>query len=166
MIKRDTLIATAQTVVDLASHYKGAPHREMRVDGLVYGVLHTKFGVSRQHRVRRAAGKKPERIDFKQGGTNPVVIEFAVRTQRHLNEAYGSQNQDELKKLAKQTKMKARYLLLLDLSGHKPVPESRLQPTYDKINAGRGKFPRASVRVIYVHPDLGYHFLWRPWAAA
>jgi hypothetical protein len=52
------------------------------------------------------------------------------------NEASGSQNPDELKKLAKQTKMKARYLLLLDLSGDQPIPQPKLKATYDRINAG------------------------------
>jgi hypothetical protein len=166
VIRRDTLIQTAQTLLTLASHYRGAAHREMRVDGLVYGVLHTKFGVTRQHHVRRTPRKsKPDRIDFKQAGTNPVVIEFAVRTRAHLNEVYGSQNKSELRKMAKQTKMSARYLLLLDLSGVDPLSRERLKSTYDKINAGRGKFPRTSVRVIYAHPTCTYHFLWRPWAA-
>jgi hypothetical protein len=166
MIKRQTLIEAASTIVTLAAHYKGAPHREMRIDGLVYGVLHTKFGVRRQHQVRNQArvGGHPDRIDFKQSGTNPVVIEFAVRTATHLNEIYGSQNGDELKKLAKQVRMKARYLLLLDLSGNAAISRGRLEPTYDSVNAGRGRFPRSSVRVIYVHPDSRYHFLWRPWA--
>ena len=165
MIRRDTLIATSKVIVDLASHYKGAPHREMRVDGLVYGVLHTKFGVKRQHQVHTSVPKaRPDRIDFKQNGKNAVVIEFAVRTLSHLNEAYGSQNRSELKKLAKQTNMSARYLLLLDLSGRAAIARDQLKRTYDRLNAGRGKFPRKSVRVLYVHPDLSYHFLWNPWA--
>jgi hypothetical protein len=152
-----------QTAVELASDYHGEPHREMTVDGLVYGILHTKFGVERQHQIRSSVpGTKPDRIDFREGGTNPVVVEFAVRTAKHLNEIYGSQNKDELKKLAKQTHAKGRFLVLLDLSGDESLMKSRLESTYNKINAGRGRFPRASVRVMYVHPDASYHFLWRP----
>jgi len=158
MIPRQKLIDAAQTIVELASHYGGAPHREMRVDGLTYGVLHERFGVRRQHHVNGG------RIDFKQPGFNPVVIEFAVRTQAHLNEVYGSQNEDELRKLAKQVKMSARYLLLLDLSGKDPLTQDQLQKSYNGINAGRGRFPRKSVRVVYVHPEENHHFLWQPWA--
>lgn len=114
MIRRETLIATAKHILELASHYKGAPHREMRLDGLVYGVLNTKFGVSRQHNIRSAIPRRwPKRIDFRQGGTNPVVIEFVVRTEQNRVEAYGGQNKDELHKLARQSKAKARYLLIL-----------------------------------------------------
>ena len=164
-MRRESLISAMQTVVELASHYHGAPHREMTVDGLVYGVLHTKFGVSRQHQIRSSVpGRKPDRIDFREGGTNPVVIEFAVRTSKHLNEIYGSQNKDELKKLAKQTHAKGRYLVLLDLSGNAALSKDNLEGTYNEINAGRGRFPRASVRVLYVHPDpeSSFHFVWRP----
>src|SRR5262245_24882432 len=118
----------------------------MRVDGLVYGILHERFGVRRQHNVTGG------RIDFRQPGFNPVVIEFAVRTRRHLNEAYGSQNSDELRKLAKQTAASARFLLLLDLSAEQPLSRTKLKKTYDKINAGRGRFKRRGVRVLYVHP--------------
>jgi len=38
MIRRKQLVDAAKLILEMASHYKGAPHREMRLDGLVYGV--------------------------------------------------------------------------------------------------------------------------------
>ncbi len=160
MIARDTLIATARDILKLASHYKGKPHREMTLDGLVYGVLHTKFAVTRQHRVYSSVpGQKPKRIDFRQGGTNPVVIEFVVRTEHHRNEVYGGQNKDELHKLARQSKVKARYLLILDIATD-PIAQSKLKDSYAKVAHQRGRGARKRVRVIYVHSAEDYHFLW------
>src|SRR5580704_2009768 len=133
MIRRETLVTTAKDILELASHYKGEPHREMRLDGLVYGVLNAKFAVSRQHHVRSSVpGRKPKRIDFRQGGTNPVVIEFVVRTERHRIEAYGGQNEDELHKLARQSNAKARYLLILDIAVE-PIPAEKLKASYAKV---------------------------------
>jgi hypothetical protein len=160
MIRRETLMETAKDILELASHYKGAPHREMLLDGLVYGVLNAKFGVSRQHHVRSSvAGGKPKRIDFRQGGTNPVVIEFVVRTARHRNEAYGGQNKDELHKLARQSRAKARYLLILDIVAD-PIQAGKLRASYAKVNHQRGRGSRMRVRVLYAHSSLDYHFLW------
>ena len=155
----------ADEILRLAADYKGKPHREMTLDGLVYGYLFAKHGVKRQYKVRNKSKKRPDRIDFRQPAPNPVVIEFAVRTKKHKNEVYGTQNSDELRKLAKQVKAKARYLLLLDLSEETALTKANLKKTYDKINAGKGKFPRTSVRVLYVHPHRAdsFHFLWQPW---
>ncbi len=160
-MNRFSLIKTACDVVTLASHYKGEPHKEMGLDGLLYGVLWAKFKVSRQYQIRSTGRSHPKRIDFKQLGLNPVVIEFVTRTETR-GEIYGSQNRSELVKLSKQIKMKSRFLLLLDISGKKPIAEARLKATYTPIKTTRGRYPRTSVRVVYVHPDRQYHFLWRP----
>jgi len=159
MIKRQTLIEAAQSMLVLASHYKGAPHREMRLDGLVYGFLNAKFGVKRQHHVRSISGQKPKRIDFRQGGVNPVVIEFVVRTAHHKNEAYGGQNRGELHKLARQASAKARYLLIMDIAPES-ISMEKIKASYSKVHHQRGRGARMSVRVLYVHQSDAYHFLW------
>jgi hypothetical protein len=160
-MNRDSLITTARHVVELATHYKGRPNKEMGLDGLLYGVLWAKFKVVRQFHVRKIGKTRPNRIDFKQRGLNPVVIEFVTRTENR-GEIYGSQNRSELVKLSKQIKMKSRFLLLLDISGERPISESRLRETYKPIKTTRGRYPRTSVRVIYIHPTHQYHFLWQP----
>jgi hypothetical protein len=62
-------------------------------------------------------------------------------------------------------KAKARYLLLLDSSGASPLQKVDLRKTFDKFNAGKEKFPRTSVRIIYANPSRNgaYHFLCHPW---
>ncbi len=145
----------------MATHYKGKPHKEMGLDGLLYGVLWARFKVVRQFHIRSSGRSHPKRIDFKQLGNNPVVIEFVTRTETR-GEIYGSQNRSELVKLSKQIKMRSRFLVLLDISGEKPIAESRLKATYDPVKTTRGKYPRTSVRVIYIHPKEQYHFLWNP----
>lgn len=160
--------AAAQDVVRLLTDYKGyaGGRREMSVDLMVYGYLEGKFGhMSRQHYVKMHSKPKPQRIDFRFGTSNPVVIEFAVRTPKGGGELYGSQNSSELRKLTRvlpsQTRM--RVLLLIDLYDT-PIQLSQLKPTFDKVHAGKGKFKRHSVRVIYVHRSESYDFRWSPFA--
>ncbi len=166
-IIRETLITAAIEVISMARQYRSTePHREMRLDGLVFGYFQGVFGqITRQHQWAAKKLARPQRIDFRQGGNRPVLIEFAARTPGR-NEIYGSQNQAELRKLCRQyqSTVSARYLLLIDTSGRNPITRDALKPTYDSIHAGRGRFARVSARVIYVHPDLQYHFLWRPFA--
>lgn len=167
-ITRDALIVAATEVILMARQYRSTePHREMRLDGLVFGYFQGVFGqITRQHQWAVKRGVRPQRIDYRQGGSRPVLIEFAARTPGR-NEIYGSQNRDELRKLCRQyqTKVSARYLLLLDTSGRDPIERDALEPTYNSIHAGRGRFARVSARMVYVHPDLQYHFLWRPFAS-
>jgi hypothetical protein len=164
MITRKQLIDAASAIVALAGDYKGAPHREMRLDGLVYGILSERFGATRQHKIhsRNKNSKRSQRIDFRQPGANPVVIELATRT-RGRNEIYGSQNRDELRKLARQGNAAMRYLLLLDVARRDALGKPELTDTFDKVLKQRGPGTRKSVRVVYVHPDLAYDFLWPPW---
>src|SRR5207245_1508894 len=126
--------------------------------------LTARFGrISRQHPVYLYGSERPQRIDFRYGGPNPVVIEFAVRPRDGGGQLYGSQNESELRKLTRvnQTEAKLRVLLLVDLA-NAPIAESELKPTYDGINAGPGNFTRMPVRVIYVHDQQSYNFIWRP----
>lgn len=136
----------------------------MLLDPILYGFLQGRFRkVSRQHYVRLHGRHHPLRIDFRVGGTNPVVIEFAVRPPAGGATLYGSQNESELGKLTRVTNSSARLrvLLLIDLAPH-AIPADNLKATYASLNAGPGNFARHSVRVIYVHADSAYHFLWRP----
>jgi hypothetical protein len=89
------------------------------------------------------------------------VLEFAVRTPGR-NEIYGSQNRDEIRKLARQRKASARYLLLFDLSRDAPIAIDDLRDTYREVNAGPGKFVRKPVQIVYVHPEAAYSFIWKP----
>lgn len=162
-ITKRALVAACRRVAVLAAQYKpGDHHREMGYDGLLFGYLDARFGkMKRQHRITMGASSMPKRIDFRQGGTNPVVIEFVVRTPDR-NEVYGSQNRDELRKLARQKKAKARYLLLLDLSKQAPLDIKKLQSTYEDQTGGPGNFKRCAVRVLYIHPEREADWLWKP----
>jgi len=162
-ITKPQLLRACKRVIELAQQYKpGEHHREMGYDGLLFGYLDGHFGkMERQRHIRRTGSSRPKRLDFRQGGARPVVIEFAVRTPGR-NEIYASQNKDEIRKLARQHKASARYLLLLDLSKKRPLNASGLRDTYRQVNAGPGKFIRKPVQVVYVHPDLVESFIWRP----
>ena len=53
----------------------------MGYDGLLFGYLDAMFGkMKRQHRIWIGKSRVPKRLDFRQGGTSPVVLEFVVRT--------------------------------------------------------------------------------------
>jgi hypothetical protein len=153
-------------VLEMLLHYSGGHvgSREMLLDPILYGYLDGRFGhMQRQHYVQVRGKSKPKRIDFRQGTENPVVIEFAVRPPAGGGNLHGSQNYSELRKLCRVSKSAARtrILLLIDLHST-PLERENLKPTYDKQNSGRGKFKRNSVRVLYVHRDLQYHFIWKP----
>lgn len=160
MITIEEISSSARLVVELAAEYRGEPRREMRLDGLLYGVLHSNYRVRRQHHVR-SRNRRPKRIDFRQPGRNPVVIEFAVRTHPRRRELNGSQNLPELHKLMRQNAASARYLLLLDLA-RESLEKDKLKKTYTIVPGLRGRGPRKSVRIIYAHRTSAYHFLWQP----
>jgi hypothetical protein len=162
-ITRNALLDACRRVVALANQYKPKDHhREMGYDGLLFGFLEAQFGmIKRQHRIFIGTSRRPKRLDFRQGGTRPVVIELAVRTPAR-NEIYGSQNASEISKLTRQRKASARYLLLFDLSKRDPMDLEDLWNSYRTVNGGVGKFKRMPVRVIYVHPDVVDTYIWRP----
>lgn len=154
----------ARAVIDILDEYHNAPNREMHIDPVLFAYLRSRHSsVQRQHYVYRYGSHKPQRIDFRSGGNNPVVLEFAVRPPTGGGTLSGSQNTSELRKLCRvsDTAARLRALLLVDLF-HSPLEKSSLKETYDQINAGRGKFKRNSVRVIYVHADTQFNFLWSP----
>jgi hypothetical protein len=151
-------------VARLAEDYAKPHDREMAIDPMVYAYLAATFkNVERQHYVYWYKSQKPKRIDFRLGGTAPIVVEFACRPPAGGAQLTGPVNQSELRKLCRVTKTSAslRALVLMDLAAS-PISKELLKATYDKVNSGPGKFHRHSVRVIYVHRDLQYHFVWRP----
>lgn len=140
--------------------------REMEIDKALLAELNARYGsVTRQHRMEFASSLRPSRIDYRVGGTNPVLLELAVRPADGSCQLYGSQNKSELFKLTRfpQSRVKLRALLLMDFK-EKAISAEKLRQTYDPINAGRGNFERNAVRVVYVHEAVQYNFIWQPWA--
>lgn len=136
--------------------------REMRQDPLLLGYFAARFGnMSRQKRRYIGTSNRPKRIDFRHGGSNPVLMEFAVRPPHGASELYGPGNKDELNKLCRfpQSEAKMRVLLLLDLADD-PIDKPNLKQSYDGVRSSRGRYRRHSVRVIYVHKSKQYDFKW------
>jgi hypothetical protein len=159
---RDSTLRVLELLLDYSGSHVGS--REMLLDPILYGYLEGRLGhMQRQHYVQVRGKSKPKRIDFRHGTENPVVIEFAVRPPTGGGQLYGSQNSSELRKLCriKQTAARLRVLLLIDLHST-PLEKDSLKLTYDSQNSGPVRFKRNSVRVLYVHRDLQYSFLWRP----
>jgi len=94
---------------------------------------------------------------------SPTVFEVAVRDPYNQIQVYGPGNRTELHKLCREVKASFRALLLIDLSGEKPISKANLEASYDKVRGPVGGSGRSAVRVIYIHPKLAYDFLWRPW---
>lgn len=160
----ETLADIAADIALMVRDYHGGPKREMLIDPALYARLRAHGRpVSRQFHAHLPGAQKPPRIDFRIGGENPVLIEFAVRPPHGGATLYGSQNCSELRKLCRFTNSKAklRALILIDLAAA-PLQVKRLRATYDKIDAGRGKFARFPVKVIYAHVDSTYWFKWSP----
>jgi hypothetical protein len=153
-------------ILKIIADYTTRPHREMLIDPILYAYLKGAFEkVERQHHVSVYGSQKPKRIDFRQGGSNPVVLELAVRPPTGGGHLLGGQNTSELRKLCKvsTTQAKLRALLLIDLYENHYLKEN-LVSSYDGVNAGTGKFERHPVRVIYVHSNNRFSFSWSPFA--
>jgi len=153
----------AQEIVWVLDDYAtdSTREREVRIDAVLYAYLQAKFArMSRQHYVYMSNRPRPQRIDFRHGGPNPVVKEF-VHRYRHGSVLYGSQNTKELRKLTRvrASQARPRVLLLLD-SAERPIPRRNLETSYQERNSGRGNFERHPVRVIYVHRESAYNFVW------
>lgn len=162
------LSAIGQSIASLVRDYSNGPDREMLVDPALYAYLSASAGsanrsVSRQYPAHLPNAKRAPRIDFRIGGMNPVLIEFAVRPSAGGGTLYGSQNVSELRKLCRfsNSKAKLRALLLVDLAKD-PIDMKRLKATYDGIDAGRGRFHRYPVKIIYAHATVAYSFKWSP----
>lgn len=146
---------------------------ERQLQRRVLFILRVKFGplsrdpqlpiVFQEEHIFIGKSSHPKRVDYIKKGTNPIPIELAVRPSDGNSELYGYRNRDELNKLTRYTPSKARLraLLLVDMKDQ-PIDRARLKQSYDTILSGPGNYERTSVRVIYVHELLQYHFLWRP----
>lgn len=135
------------------------PHGERDIAFPFCNHLDEQFG-----NIKRELSVQKGRIDIRIGGTNPIVMELAVKPQKGGRQLYGPQNSPELRKLCRipQARARLRILLLMDLY-ETPYDRSQLQTTYNGINAGPGRFERISVRIIYVHKDHQFDFLWSPY---
>jgi hypothetical protein len=159
-----------RAVLKLLALYKGPQVRknERAIDPVVMSYLRgAGYSVSRQHQVWMYGSTKPHRIDFRVAGNPRSVLELAVREAEGIQQLSAATNHDELKKLArvKQNEAHMRYLLLLDMSSKRgPIPKADLEAEYDGLNAGKGKFTRNPVRVVYIHATDEYDFRWSPWA--
>jgi len=160
-----TLMHAGRAALNLTYTLTQKKTRERWLHGVVLGLLEglvgnmqNEFAVEDSNRVK----KKPKCIDFRHGSSNPDVIELVVRMRG--GELYGSQNKSELLKLCKipDTQARRRILLLLDPSGLDPIAKHDLKRTYSYIGTGSGNFPRKTVTIVYIHPDLEYLFRWRP----
>jgi len=161
----DTLKDIGQDLANMLNDYSNGPRREMLIDPALYAYLRgSARKVERQYHAHLPGAKRPPRIDFRIGGANPVLLEFAVRPPRGGGQLYGSQNKPELWKLCRfsNTQAKLRALLLIDLHDQ-PLTKTVLKPTYDEIHAGRGKFSRYPVQVIYAALHETYSFKWSPY---
>lgn len=161
----EDIIEAGEEALHLLARYSNAPHREMLIDPALFGYLRGKHGpVDRQHNVYVYGDVRPKRIDYRLGGNNPVVLEFAVRPATGGGNLLGSQNRSELRKLCRVSTAEARLraLLLLDLY-HQPHDLESLWDTYERVATGPGRYTRNGVRVIYVHEDVNDTYLWHPW---
>ena len=152
----------------LLQEYSNGPHREMLLDPTLFAYLRASGrSVERQYHAHLPGAKKPPRIDFRVKSPNAVLIEFAVRPPMGGAQLYGSQNKSELRKLCRfnNSAAKLRALLLVDLH-HTPHDKSTLKATYNFINAGKGKFERFPVQVIYTHASTAFSFKWSPYKSS
>ena len=160
-----TLKKIGQQLITISSSYKtGGPKKEMALDPVLYALLSAHGAqVSRQYKAHLPNSRRIRRIDFRVGGTNPTLLEFACRPVHGASELYGPANTTELRKLCRfpSTKARLRALLLLDLC-NSHLPRAALVASYSNIGAGPGNFNRSPVQVVYVHKDHAYSFKWSP----
>ena len=120
-------------ILNLLDQYHNPPHRELLLDPILFAYLSGRYSnVARQHYVYLYGVTKPQRIDFRLGGSNPVVLELAPRKPSGGRSSLtGSQNIGELRKLCRvsHTEAKLRALLLLDLA-KEPLEKQALKATY------------------------------------
>jgi hypothetical protein len=170
-VKTESVVVAARNVLNILDEYQGpkVKKNERAIDAVFLAYLRgCGLKVARQHHIWMYGTSKPQRIDYRVAGNPRSVIELAVRPPQGRYELDADSNHTELKKLARVTQGDAhmRYLVLLDLSTkYAPIDRATLEADYGGLNAGRGKFTRNPVRVIYAHAAGGeYHFPWSPWA--
>jgi hypothetical protein len=141
---------------------------EMIQDPLLFGFFEAHFGkMTRQKIIYIGRTSHPKRVDFRYGGRNPVLIEFAIRPPHGWSELHGPSNRGELNKLTRFSpkKAKLRVLLLFDLASlyrKVPIEKEILKASYNKVKPSRGNYRKHPVRVIYFHKDTHYNFKWSP----
>lgn len=153
-------------LIKLRKDYSNPPKTERGLDPIFYGYItaaHPHVRVTRQLHIRFHGAAKPSRIDFRIGGTNPTVLELAVRPSDGQQQLCGPQNHDELLKLSKvpPSRARRRILLLVDLKRN-PMAQAKLMATYEPLHAGPGKKARHVVTVVYVHESSQFSFTWQP----
>lgn len=158
LTKKD-LVAIGRAVINLSRKLPPEKRAERWLLPVIYGYVTGHFG----HKFTREKVVDGGRIDFRFDGAASTVFEVAVRDSQHQGQAYGPPNRAELHKLCRETSAWTRALLLIDLSDTSPLDEGRLRESYGNVAGPRGGGSREAVRVIYVHPDQTYDFLWRPW---
>ena len=164
-----TLQNIGSDIARMVEDYSGGPRREMLIDPAVYDYLRATAGgcgVERQYHAHLTNQQRPARIDFRVKNPNAVLIEFAVRPPSGGGHLCGSQNLLELRKLTRFSNVaaKLRALLLIDLA-KVAYDLPSLKATYDEIHAGKGRFTRYPVKVIYVHASRAFAFKWDPYKA-
>lgn len=168
MTRRDLIQAGQEVLAMLDSYHGQLTKPEEAADRILFAYLQGAVGhMVRQHHVRFRGRRTPERIDFRYGTSNPVVIELAIRSPRDGRaKLYALTNRSELRKLTRIPPRTARMraLLLLDRS-RDSIPVDVLKRAYDALNAGRGNFKRHYVSVIYVSGNDASYFRWDPWAS-
>ena len=157
----ELLTQLARDAMAIASKYSRKHKTEFFFDPIVFALLKERFGPAKWQvwLALLASQKRVTRIDYSVGGNTPVVIELACRTRG--GELMARQNGTELRKLIRRRKARTRFLLLIDPTRHLAHKENTLKSCYEKWKPGKGNFLRLSVRVIYVRPDLTYHFMWK-----
>ncbi len=166
MFGTEEAISAGKALIKLREDYSNPPKTERGLDPIFYGYItaaHPHVTVSRQISIKFHGAARPSRIDFRIGGSNPTVLELAVRPKGGQQQLCGPQNLDELRKLSKvvPSKAKRRILLLVDLKTNH-MTKTKLKATYDPLHAGPGKKERHAVTVVYVHSDLQFSFIWKP----
>ncbi|NMO14149.1 hypothetical protein HPC49_25165 [Pyxidicoccus fallax] len=161
------LLSVAHTTLNLLRDYSGRPKRERDVDPMLYAILNARFKqpgapVTRQHPIQMLGSRRL--VDFRIGGPNPILLEFAFRPRTGGGDLCSSTNESEILKLSRfpQTEAKLRALLLIDASSSGPYERVQLETKYKDIRTSPGKFDRCPVRVIYAHEKESFHFCWTP----
>ena len=148
------------------SHYVAKQFGERSLNLALYSYLYARYpSTTREHPVAIGNSSKPKRVDFRIGGANPVLIEFAYRKPGQSKQPLqGPHNASELRKLGRFPTSQAKRRILLLVDGSKTaIPKSELKGTYDSVTRGQGgKSVRHAVTVLYVHKDADYRFAWNP----
>jgi len=156
------LISLGEELVELSHLYKIRNKGELFFDAIMHALLTSRRRgrIERQFKLPLRPGqRRRQRLDFRIGGTAPVVIELACR--RHPGQLSPSQNRSELNKLTRFRQATTRFLLLVDASAYTPANSDSMIKRYRSWNSGAGRFNRLPVRLVYARPGYSFHFLWR-----